>query len=196
MATSIYDEIKTPEELIQNVMRHGFSTKIEDICRAQDIFGRAAISELDELANNVCKQNNTQDIFYMILFRIWSWEDATRFWNQHTNPEHKMLKEANKKLTEEIKDLNKTVSVLQDRANAYKEKADRLENDLYEAEKGLEQANQALSEAAQVDDREEKLEKEVERLQGLLRSNLEDLEHRERTILVLKARLYDMMMEG
>lgn len=212
MATSIYDEIKTPKELIQNVMCHGFSTETEDICRAQDIFGRAAIEDLVFLANDIGRNNEkgepdsdgswsssrrgTRDTFYMILFSIWSWEDATRFWNQHTNLEHKMLKEENKKLTEKVKDLNETASVLQDRANAYKEKADRLANDLYEAEKGLEQANQALSEAALVDDREEELEKEIERLQGLLRNNLEDLEHKEHTILVLKARLYDMMMEG
>ena len=29
----------------------------------------------------------------MIAFSIWNWEDATRFWNQHTNPEHAELKE-------------------------------------------------------------------------------------------------------
>ena len=31
----------------------------------------------------------TQDTFYMIAFNIWNWVDATRFFNQHTNPETK-----------------------------------------------------------------------------------------------------------
>ena len=40
---SIYDSIKTADELVRHVMYHGFSTKDDDISRAADIFGHTAI---------------------------------------------------------------------------------------------------------------------------------------------------------
>lgn len=43
---SQYDSIKTAEELLKEVAAHGLSTKPEDICRAQDIFGRSEVKEL------------------------------------------------------------------------------------------------------------------------------------------------------
>ena len=46
MEKSIYDSIKTAEELLKEVAAHGLSTKPEDICRAQDIFGRSEVKEL------------------------------------------------------------------------------------------------------------------------------------------------------
>ncbi len=96
---SIYDNIKTAKELAIEVSVNGLSTSIEDICRAQDIFGNSTIDELDALANDIGRDGNgmttgrkgTRDQFYSILFHIWNWEDATRFYNQHTNPEYKVL---------------------------------------------------------------------------------------------------------
>lgn len=49
---SQYDSIKTAEELLKEVAAHGLSTKPEDICRAQDIFGRSEVKELIRLAND------------------------------------------------------------------------------------------------------------------------------------------------
>ena len=76
--SSQYDSIKTPKDLLLEVTAHGLSTKREDICRAQDIFGRAPISDLAELAKE------SYSTFYMVLFNIWNWEDAARFYNEHT----------------------------------------------------------------------------------------------------------------
>lgn len=105
---SIYDNIKTARELVSFVRAHGFSTNIEDICRAQDIFGNTAIEELDDLANDIGRNNEhgepdpkgtwssgrieTRSTFYSILFQIWNWEDATHFWHQHSNPDFEELK--------------------------------------------------------------------------------------------------------
>lgn len=105
---SIYDNIKTARELVFQVRAHGLSTKQEDICRAQDIFGNSTIEELDDLANDIGRENAdgepdpkgtiysgrmaTRSTFYSILFHIWNWEDATRFWHQHSNPEYEELR--------------------------------------------------------------------------------------------------------
>lgn len=121
---SIYDNIKTARELVSFVKAHGMSTKTEDICRAQDIFGNSTIEELDDLANDIGRNNDdgepdpkgtwssgrmeTRSTFYSILFHIWNWEDATRFWHQHSNPEYeelKVLREERRKLGEQVKQL-------------------------------------------------------------------------------------------
>ena len=107
---SKYDEIKTAAELVREVRVHGLSLAQEDICRAQDIFGHTTIDELEKLANDNGRTDDngkpdpngawssgregTQRVFYSILFHIWNWEDATRFWKQHTDPEYKKMKAA------------------------------------------------------------------------------------------------------
>lgn len=105
--SSKYDNIQTATEMVQEVMVHGLSTNQDDIFRVQDIFGHSTIEELDRLANDIGRNNEhgepdpkgtwssgrrpTRGVFYMILFNIWNWEDATRFWNQHSNPEREEL---------------------------------------------------------------------------------------------------------
>lgn len=100
---SKYDSIKTAADLVVEVQLRGLSTAQEDICRAQDIFGSTSVEELVRLANDTGMNNEkgepdpkgtwsstrkaTQGTFYMIASSIWNWEDVTRFWNQHTNPE-------------------------------------------------------------------------------------------------------------
>lgn len=112
--SSKYGTIKTAADLVREVQNNGLSTAQEDICRAQDIFGNSSIEELARLANDIGRNNDqgepdpkgswsssrkpTQGTFYMIAFSIWNWEDATRFWNIHTNPEHEALQEAKKSL--------------------------------------------------------------------------------------------------
>lgn len=82
---SIYDKIKTPKELIEEVKQHGLNTEMVNICRAQDIFGNAPISDLVILANE------EHDKFYFVLFSIWNWQDATKFYNEHSNPQYAKL---------------------------------------------------------------------------------------------------------
>lgn len=125
---SIYAKIKTAKELLYEVSAHGFSTRMEDVCRAQDIFGHTTIDELDALANDngmdgtwSTGRRGTQAVFYQVLFDIWSWEDATRFYNQHTNPEYKALKEAGKKLDDEIRAHQETKHAFQQEIQATKE---------------------------------------------------------------------------
>lgn len=105
---STYDKINSAKELVHEIMNSGLSATQEDINRVQDIFGHATMKELVELANDNGRNNDkhepdpkgtwssnrrpTQSTFYSILFQIWNWEDATRFWNQHTNPENEDLR--------------------------------------------------------------------------------------------------------
>ena len=100
MAKSKYDSIKTAEELMKEVDARGISTKEEDICRAQDIFGHSSVEELKGLARK------RRSLFYFIAFKIWGWEDAVRFWNETSNIDY----ENAKKLREEVEDLKRTIS--------------------------------------------------------------------------------------
>ena len=120
---SKYDKIKTAKDLVTEVMMHGLSTVQEDICRAQDIFGHSTIEELANLAKDIGRNDEngnpdpkgtwssgrrgTCSAFYQIAFSIWNWEDAVRFWNQHSNPEHDELADSRKKLQAMAKELEK-----------------------------------------------------------------------------------------
>ncbi len=136
--SSEYDKIKTAKELVNHVMVHGFSTKTDDVVRAQDIFGNSTIEELAFLANDIGRDDKdgnpdpkgtmcsgrraTRGTFYSILFQIWNWEDATRFWNAHTNPEHERLAELRTE-NAALKTIAKQAEVDRERFN--KERADR-----------------------------------------------------------------------
>lgn len=58
---SKYDSIKTAAELVAEVQAHGLSLAQEDICRAQDIFGRSAVQDLVALANDIGRNNENGD---------------------------------------------------------------------------------------------------------------------------------------
>ena len=174
---SIYDSINSPKELLEMVKFHGLSTEIEDICRAQDIFGRAPLQELVTLANDNGKMNingetdpngtwssgrdGLQKTFYSVLFHIWNWEEATRFWNQHTNPEYANLR----KTAEKVKDLETKLAVAESNQKTAQKNAELLNDDLGKAEK--ENSNLTAKVKAQEDE-----------------------------IMKLKARLYDLMVAG
>lgn len=118
---SKYDKIETAAELIAEVAAHGLSMAQEDICRAQDIFGNSPIGELARLANDIGRNNEkgepdpegswssgrkgTQETFYSIAFSIWHWQQATAFYNEHTNPAMKQAKKA----AEEVRSLRERV---------------------------------------------------------------------------------------
>lgn len=110
--SSKYDSIKTAKELIAEVRIHGLSLAQEDLNRAADIIGNEPIENLVFLANHIGRKNDdgeddpkgswsggspaTRSTFYSVLFHIWNWEDATRFWNLYTNPEREQIVEASK----------------------------------------------------------------------------------------------------
>lgn len=170
-ATSIYDSIKTPKELVIHVSVHGLSTAVNDICRAQDIFGQAPICDLVELANDDNQAANKagrtrsyQSTFYLILFHIWNWEDATRFYNQHTNPEPKALKAAATEAKAAAAEATSKLAELQKKSNRQTDEAIYLGKQVIELEQRAGRAETKLAVA-------------------------------EQTILELKAKLYDLMMK-
>lgn len=171
---SIYDNIKTARDLVYHVKNHGLSTNPEDICRAQDIFGHSTIEELDDLANDIGRNDEngnpdpkgswssnripTRDTFYNILFIIWNYDEATRFWNQHTNSEHDEL------------------LVIREERKDFRAAALKLEKDVQQEHKArLEETRIKLELSAQVDK---------------LAAELHD---RDMTIMELKSKLYDLI---
>ncbi len=118
---SIYEKIKTPKELIDEVKVHGLNTESVNIARAQDIFGRANYLDLADLANEE-PQN-----FYMVLFTIWNWEDATNFYNENSNRKYINAMEAEKeleKIRQEVKSAGETLAESEERYKA--EQKDRI----------------------------------------------------------------------
>lgn len=157
---SKYDSIETAAELVVEVQLNGLSTDQEDICRVQDIFGRAPVKELIRLANDIGRNNaqgeldpkgawssgrkGTQGTFYMIVSHIWNWEEVTRFWNRHTNPQteelskereaRKQTDEANATLRRENDELKDRLSELLDRESELVAARDGVQSRAEEAE--------------------------------------------------------------
>lgn len=167
---SKYDKIETAADLVREVRAHGLSLAQDDICRAQDIIGRTSIEELARLANDIGRNNAngepdpkgtwssdriaTQNTFYSIISHIWHWEEVTRFWNQHTNPEHEELSELrgiNTRLGEENKAL-------------VARRAELLED----AKRGAEYISSLNSELAETRARAEAAEAEIVQLKARL----------------------------
>ena len=145
---SKYDSIKTAAELVAEVRANGLSTVQEDICRAQDIFGHTPIEELDRLANDIGRDNDkgepdphgtwsssrpaTQATFYRIVFSIWNWEDATRFWNLHTNPERQAWQE-DKRIVGELQHKVMVAEIDRDAAKNLLRASEKKASDLIDA---------------------------------------------------------------
>ena len=113
---SKYDSIETAKNLIREVISNGLITDQEDINRAADIFGNTSIEELAKLANSdaTISGKRVGDTFYFIAFRIWNWQDATRFYNEHTlavGAQLRELREAHKATKEENEKLNGIIEV-------------------------------------------------------------------------------------
>lgn len=142
-----FSDIKTIQELIAYIAAHGMPTDEESVCRMQDIVGHSTIEELDFLANNIgrCDEHgnidpkgscsggkNSQKYFYPLIFSIWNWEDAVRFWNQHTNPdkeiltktyeENRVLKKRNEELTARRDELLENEKLVADKVSELMEK--------------------------------------------------------------------------
>lgn len=159
---SKYDNIKTAADLVAEVKLHGLSTDQEDICRAQDIFGSTPTVELAILANDIGQNNHysTQGTFYMIVSYIWNWEEVTRFWNQHTNPQ-----------TEELSEEREAHKQADKRNVALVRENDELKGRLSEL---LDRESELVAARDDAQSRAEKAEAEV---------------------VLLKAKLYDLLVE-
>lgn len=159
---SKYDNIKTAEDLLKDVKMHGLSLNADDMCRAQDIFGHSEVKELIRLANDNGRlkefggepdprgpvssgRDGFSKYFYQVAFSIWNWEDAVRFYNQHSNfpvidalEDRKELKQRVNVLDEELNRV-KTERDQEHKARleateaelAAQKKIDRLEGDVY-----------------------------------------------------------------
>ena len=181
--SSKYDSIKTAAELVSEVQLHGLSLAQEDICRAQDIFGHTPIEELARLANDIGRDNEkgepdpkgsrssgrraTQSTFYSILSSIWHWEEVTRFWNTHTNPEHEQVEELRAKLRAEMAEHSNTKKALEEQRVSTDAEHKSL---LAERAKRIEQSDKIESMKAEIHDRD-------------------------MTIMELRAKLYDLLVE-
>ena len=182
MGKSIYDSIKTAAELVREVQAHGMSTAQEDLIRAADIFGHSPVKELVELANDIGMNNRngesdpegtwssgrkpTRDTFYFIASRIWHWEEVVQFWNLNTNPQQKELADLRK-----IRDgLTSDIGLLESRIETSKAEVKA------EHEARLAETSEKL-----------KAQKEI----GQLEAEVHD---RDMTIMELKARLYDLLV--
>ena len=135
---SIYDKIETAKDLIFEVKAHGLSTKIEDICRAQDIFGNSPVEELETLAND----KNQSSVFYQIIFTIWSWEDAPRFYNQTSNPAYIEGREAVKECDALKAELNRkedSIAKLNGEIADYKEAIKQMSDEKVDYQKEIDE---------------------------------------------------------
>ena len=147
-------DIKTAKELIEHIQIHGMSTIQEDIVIMQDIIGHAPIEELYLLANDIGRNDEngnpdpkgswssgrkgTQSTFYSLIFHIWSWEDAVRFWNQHTNPDHEQrviveaqnadLKDGRDRMRAEIEVKYESIKTLEKQLREVKAESQNLKN--------------------------------------------------------------------
>lgn len=154
-------EIKTAAELITFIRCFGRSTKQEDIVIMQDIIGHTAADELAEIANDA----NAGSTFYHMLFAIWNYEDAVRFYNTHTAHLPKQLDEALedfRSLEAEYKELDTYYNQMTERYKAVSAMLKTQEAKTKEAE----------AKAAAAEAKTAKLEAEI---------------------MQLKAKLYDMM---
>ena len=120
-----YDFINTAMGLVQEVAINGLSTNINDICRAQDIIGHSTVGELEEVANSRDEfaGKRAGNIFYFIIFEIWDWERATRFWNEHSNPEHEEVKELRKEKKELAMGLDSLSERFREQSNKWRKAA-------------------------------------------------------------------------
>ena len=124
----MYENIKTVKELLNEVTAHGLSLAPEDIAKAQDIVGHAPVGELIALARDNGRRNKngepdpdgpwssgsdgTQQRFISLLFNLWHWEDAVRFYNEHVNPVIRDMKAEQSALVESYDLLSKNYAEL------------------------------------------------------------------------------------
>ena len=169
MKTKI-NEINTAAELITYTTAFGIPTDTESICRMQDIIGHTAVDDLVKLATDdgtetdgngsrwTTGRRGTKTQTMNILFHIWHWEDATRFYNRYVNQEVINTKEQLQEVTQDAITWKET-------AETYKEAYEK-----YEGIAGTNYRNyiEAKQEATEQKQRADELEKEMLKLKAML----------------------------
>jgi len=142
---SKYNNIQTAADLVREVKMNGLSTAQDDINRAADIIGRAPIKELVDLATDAqCTAENgfttgkpsTSNTFYSIAFTVWHWEQAARFFAEHTL-----------RLPQQLHDTQKQLKTETARADAAEAEATRCMTGWESAAESLQTAQARLKEA-------------------------------------------------
>lgn len=142
MATkSIYDEIKTAEEIINKIKGDGLSMQDEDICRVADILGHSTMEQLKKVAND------DTETFYWTLFHVWNWRDAVDFWNRYTNrntaelgtlqSEYTQAKSAIKSLEEQLAIAKTNAQTECDQYFKELRRANRLQEELHDKDQEI-----------------------------------------------------------
>jgi hypothetical protein len=81
-----YDDINDIVALIREIAYHGMSTQQHDLNRIADIVGNTHVGKLAEMANSTGTYGNRNagQVIYSILFKVWNYEQAVSFYNEHT----------------------------------------------------------------------------------------------------------------
>lgn len=173
---SKYDSIDTAKDLITEVRAHGLSLASEDICRAQDIFGHTPLDELAFLANDIGRDNEKGEPDPK--GSLCSGRPGTRaifyqilfniwHWEQATEFYNKYTLE----IPAQIADLKKQIEASEHDGKAAKKRADEMEAKAAECYKRFREMEDA----------------------GIKLTNR--LKERDRQIVELKAKLYDLLEE-
>lgn len=101
------EQITTASELITYTLAFGVPTDPESICRMQDIIGHSTEEELEALADKYQEHDRTGKQFYFVLYHIWNWEDATRYFLQHSSLTVKGLEDSVEELSNDKVNLTK-----------------------------------------------------------------------------------------
>jgi hypothetical protein len=119
-----YDDIRDIDELISSVAHDGLSVQQHDLNRVADIVGNTTHGKLAEVANSDKRYGNrTAGAFvYSILFKVWHYEQAVSFYNEHTlhvgakyreaQKENSALKQENDVARKKITDSEEEVAAL------------------------------------------------------------------------------------
>lgn len=131
------EQITTAAELITFITAFGTPTDLESICRMQDIIGHTGQDELIRLAQDNGTETDgthtwstgrrgTQKETLSLLYTIWNWEDATRFYNNHVNPEYRKAKEEAKKARQEAEEAKAEAEKARKNSEEWKEAATKI----------------------------------------------------------------------
>lgn len=163
------EQINTAAELITFTLAFGVPTDPESICRMQDIIGNSTTGELEALAEKYKEHDRNGKQFYFVLYHIWSWEDATRFFMQHSSLTVQNLRDENGALSDQVADQEKEIKDL---------------------------TAQHTNDTNRIEDLKEKFEKAAQAAiaqEQKAASLTAELANKDREIIELKAKLYDLI---
>ena len=152
------EQIENAQELLTYIAAFGIPTDTDSICRMQDIIGHSSIDDLVALArDNGTEVRNgqtwstgrkgTQRDMMSLLFHIWHWEEATRFYNTYVNTEYKQLKDSVSKIEIYRKRAEKATEAAELNSKYWEEadqKATELEDKLIVAENEIQRLKALL----------------------------------------------------